>query len=578
MSLLFRYFCAVAILTAVLAGAAPAVMASSLTVMVGNPKNPRALPQAIQAAYLGGARMIKIHPGTYLLMAVGKTTFDLQGWQDAVLSAYHVTFVMTDLKNDCFDLRQCSHVILEGPTITQNAVTFYQGRVISVGQGTDGKFSCVWKPDAGYPQPAAGADLGQFFGTINVVDGRTRHLRVGIGDTGASTIDALPDGTYRMHFNAAAMDIKAGDWLVGRYGPAPYKVHVINSRNCTIKEITLMRNGFAPLREEGGGGNRYLHDIWTLGPRPAGATADPVVTNQADGMHMTNASPGPDIEHCIMTGVFLDDCIAIHGYFQDLVSVAGNTVTVQGGAGEMVVGQPVRISDPHGFYAQATVTALKDNGNNTTTATLDQTLPIPVDSKLSNPLQDGAGYKIIDCQLGDTRSRGILAKADHGLIKGNTIIGCGMSAVSLGPEYYWGEADYVHHVLVEDNLIEDNGGATYGGTAVFIHGHGAVGNQDISVLDNRFVSNYQGDLSLQWTDGATIVGNHFVGANPWPAGLATPALMYFSNCTGVRLKGNTMAHGSDYKMPLITLGPDVTDFPNKNAVGLRAIDPPAANP
>ena len=77
-----------------------------------------------------------------------------------------------------------------------------------------------------------------------------------------------------------------------------------------------MRNGFAPIFESGGGGNHYLRCHWALGPRPAGATEDPVVTNSADGLHSPGASPGPDIENCTFDGVFLDDCIAIHGGYQ----------------------------------------------------------------------------------------------------------------------------------------------------------------------------------------------------------------------------------------------------------------------
>ena len=125
---------------------------------------------------------------------------------------------------------------------------------------------------------------------------------------------------------------------------------------------------------------------------------------------------------------------------------------VDGGAGDIHVGQPARISDQEGFFAEGTVMAIKDNGDKTTTVTLDK------DGRSRHrqnerPGADGAGYKIIGCHLGSTRSRGILAKADSGLIGNGLLENCGMSAVSLGPEYYWGEADYVHNVTVENNII-----------------------------------------------------------------------------------------------------------------------------
>lgn len=34
----------------------------------------------------------------------------------------------------------------------------------------------------------------------------------------------------------------------------PFKVYLGDSRDCTIKDVTLMRNGFAPIRENGKAG------------------------------------------------------------------------------------------------------------------------------------------------------------------------------------------------------------------------------------------------------------------------------------------------------------------------------------
>jgi hypothetical protein len=543
---------------------------AAASVTVGDPAHPEGLAQALQDAYTGGAHRIVIRPGVYLMPNVGHTAITLQGWQNTTISAYGVTLILTDLTwpHDGFNLNGCTNVTLAGVLLSQNQITSYQGRVIAVGKDAAGKPYCDWRPDKGYPVPPD-TDKGFLGGDANVVDAHTRRLKIGDGDFYGVKYEPNGDGTFRAQMGG---NIAIGDWLVGRYGNAPFKVHVVNSHDCTIRDVAMIRNGFAPLREEGGGGNHYLHDIWKLGPRPTGATEYPLVTNAADGMHMTNAYPGPDIEDCVMTGVFLDDCIAIHGYFSTVTSVSGNMVTVKGGAGEMVVGQPIRVSDQKGFYGQANVTAIKDNGDGTTTATLDQSLDIPTDAKLSNPLQNGAGYKIIGCQIGDTRSRGILAKADNGVIKNNRIIGCGMSAVSLGPEYSWGEADYVHHVRVEDNLIEGNGKAGYGGAACLIHGDGAIGNQDITVHDNRFVGNDQGDFDVQWADGVTIADNTLIGATPWPATIPAQTMMSFTNVKNITLQGNVVHDATVYRAPLVAVGANVTRLTNNDASGVRTAE------
>jgi len=214
---------------------------------------------------------------------------------------------------------------------------------------------------------------------------------------------------------------------------------------------------------------------------------------------------------------------------------------------------------------------VKDNGDKTTTVTLDKDCGVPASAKLSRPRGDGAGYKIIGCHLGDTRSRGILAKADNGLIQSNVLENCGMSAVSLGPEYYWGEADYVQNVTIKDNVIQNNGGATYGGAAILVHGDGAVGNKNIVIQGNRFVANFQGDLEVQWADGVTLANNTLRAPSLWPAGVKPYAPVHLANCKNITLQGNTVQNAASYQFPLVAASPEVTGVRHNDPSGIRAV-------
>ncbi len=557
------------------------VSAAPVTQTVGDPNNPGALSQAVQDAYKSGARHIVIKPGVYVIPNTGHSALTLEDWQDAVLSAYGVTIIVSDLawNHNVIDMLRCTNVTVAGPLLSQITITSYQGRVIAVGKDPSGKATCDWRPDAGYPIPPDKEPKGFLGGDVNIVDAHTRLLKTGNGDFYGVPGESLGDGTFRVHFNQPTLNFGVGDWLVGRYGNAPFKVHVVDCRNCTIKDVTMMRNGFANVREENGGGNHYLHCIWAIGPRPKGATEEPLVTNAADGMHMTSSDPGPDIENCVFQGVFLDDCIAIHGYFAKIKSVSGTALTLDGGPADLKVGQPGRISDNTGFFGEATVTALKDNGDNTWTVTLDKDLGVPANTKISNPLRDGAGYKIIGCRLGNTRSRGILVKADNGLIKNNVIEDCGQAAVSIGPEYYWGESDYAHNVTVEGNTFRENGLATYGGGTVLVHGDGAIGNRNIVIQNNHFASNYQGDIDAQWTDGMTISGNVITGAPVWPAGMGRQSPVLLSNCRAVALRGNVVKNAAAYKPVLVYAGPNLGDVTGNDPSGIRtapALSAPAS--
>jgi lysophospholipase L1-like esterase len=543
--------------------------AEELTTTVGATSNPGALPQAVSDAYRAGARHIVIRPGVYVLPTAGHASFTLDGWKDVTISAYRVTLISSENKRpgDVFDIRHCENVTLEGPILSQTGLTSYQGRVVAIGTAADGKAYADWRPDTGYPIPPA--DSTKFPGSANVVDSKTRKLKIGVGDFYNAPMETLDARTFRVHFKSPTLNFAVGDWLIGRYGDAPFKVFLDDSRNCTVRDITMMRNGFAPLREDHGGGNLIQRMRWALGPKPAGATEEPLVTNAADGFHSTGAYPGPVVEACVFEGVFLDDCIAIHGGFAKIVEATPDTITLDKGRGALRVGEPARISNDKGFFAEALVKAIVDNPDKTATVTLDKALNVPVGAKVGNPRVVGAGYLITGCHLGDTRSRGILVKADNGLIKDNVIERCGMSAVSIGPEYYWNEADYAWNVTVDGNTMRGNGPAGYGGACVLVHGDGALGNRNIVIRGNRFEANVQGDIDGQWVEGLTIAKNRMVGAARVPAGMRQYSSIALANVRGVALTGNVVENAAAYKTPLIALGENVADVRHNDAVGIR---------
>ncbi len=517
-------------------------------VHVGDPHHPGALSVAVQKAYAAGAHEIVINPGVYHLPATGHPTFHLKHWQNICISAKQVELIMRVAHAGvCFDLDHCRNVILDGPTISQTRVTFYQGRIIQITPASGG-YNLDWKPDAGYPEPKIS---DKHFPTgFDVVNGRTRHLRVGSPDIGTAIHSAEAHGVFRLFFRMKRPKFKVGDWLVARWGNPRNKILLDHSHNCTIQHVTLMRNGFAPIFEAGGGGNHLLYCHWVLGPKPAGATESPVVTNQADGFHSVGANPGTDIEHCVFKGVFLDDCIAIHGEFQTVLRATGNTIRVKDNRNSgLTAGQPIQISNKEGFFATGLVLAVQKNSDQTSTVILNHNLSVPVGSYVTNPDRCGQGYRVIDCLLGDTRSRGMLLKGSNGLVIGNTVRGCGMAGISIGPEFWWHEAGYCHNVIVEDNHLIRDGKGGHGGyfSAVYVHGDGAVGNSDIVIRHNTFVSNFAGDIFMQWTGSGQVADNTFTGPPLLSAtGDRRPAAIAVRNCGPIQLGHNTITNPTAY--------------------------------
>ncbi|MGA2035817.1 MAG: right-handed parallel beta-helix repeat-containing protein, partial [Thermoguttaceae bacterium] len=453
-------------------------------------------------------------------------------------------------------LKGCSNVLIEGATLQFAGISCTQGRVKAIGADAKGNYF-DWQIDAGYP-----TDIDPIKSTYNVIDRHTRLLKAGAGDCGAKQAEPLGPGLFRLRqfwgpMSGAAID----DWLVTRAPGGSTIVHLDDCKGCTMQEITLLNSGFAAFFETGGeGGHRYLDCRVARGPKPAGVTEEQLVSCGADGFHSAGTRTGPTFQHCTWEGVLLDDCIAVHGSFQKVIRAEGTRLILEkGNRGNFAVNEPVRISSKSGFFGQAKCVALRtlNTPQSRLELTLDQALPVPPEAKAGNPERCGKGFKILDCTLGNTRSRGILVKGDDGIIQGCTIEGCGMSAVSIGPEYWWGEADYCWNVTVTGNTFRHNvlNGSEAG--VVLVHGDGAVGNRHITIRDNHFQENYGlFMMNVEDTDGLKISGNVFQGPFS-PALLRSGSMLKLVDGRNIVLQGNVVSTPGFPPERLLNLGRDV---------------------
>lgn len=509
------------------------------TSVVGDPACGADLPAALLSAYAGGARDLTIAPGTYRIPATGRCAFRLENWTNATIRAKGVTLVFEELSQRPVCLSRCDRVTLADATLRFAEPSFTQGRIRAIGKDGRGDY-LDWQIDAGYPvfDPAKSC--------FDVVDQRTRLLKTGTGDVGCTSVETLGAGLFRLRRLHGRLGTAAvNDWLFTRRpdGGGPV-VQLDGCGRCVMRRVTLENAGFAAFFETGGeGGHLYQACRVKPGPKPAGATEAQLVGCGADGFHSAGTRTGPTFERCAWEGVLHDDCIAIHGGLQKVVRASGPTLVLEkGNRGGFAVGEPVRISSKDGFFGEFTCTALrviKEEGG-LLELTLDRASGAQAEAKASNPRRNGAGYKILNCTLGNCRSRGILVKADNGLIEGCTISGCGMSAISVGPEYWWGEADYSQHVILRGNTLRNNVLNGSGAGVVFVHGDGAIGNRDIAVEGNRFEENY-GEIAVyaEDTDGLRIADNRFV-LSPLPLPGKSRTVLSLKSARNVALKRNAV--------------------------------------
>jgi len=539
-------------------------------ITIGDVTHQAELPKAIYDAYKAGAHEITIAPGTYILPATGRNTIELLGWKDVTIHCKGVTLIFEEEHYRPVMLRNCSNVTIEDAVLQFAGIPYTQGRIKGMGEDAIGKY-VDWQIDAGYT-----TEIDPSKSNYNVIDKSTRLLRVGTGDSDSKEYKFLGPGLFRLRGISGMMEgSQVGDWLVTRARGGSSIIQLDNSGRCTMRRLTLKNSGFAAFFETGGDGDHHYFDCKvTRGPKPKGATEEQLIACGADGFHSTGTRVGPTIERCIWDGVLLDDPIAIHGSLQNVVRVEGTKIILEeGNRGNFAIGEPVRFSSSNGFFGQATCVAMRvlESPESYLELTIDKVIPVPNDSKAGNPEHNGKNFKIIDCRLGNTRSRGILVKGDNGLIKGCIIEGCGMSAISIGPEYYWNEADYSWNVTITNNTFIHNAlrNNLSADGVIFVHGDGAIGNRNITINNNRFEENYSPYMMrIEWTDGVTISGNTIDKPSPLP--LSDPG--YIISILGSRkitLKDNTYSKPGPSVSQSVNLENNVEGVSGNDESGIR---------
>ena len=553
------------------------------------PADPLGLRRGIESAIAGGAKKIVVPPGVYRLEpARGRVCLRIADVSDVEIDATGATLLLADPASSAIEFFRCRRVTLRGLIIENETPPFTQGTITGIDpQG-------LWIDltiDAGYP---AGLDDPKRFipGPAGYVfDRQARRIKAGTYDHYLKSVERRGEGAFRLHLpraiRPAEQSIVVGD-AMGFRGIGGSAIRVAECESMRIENVTLRAAGGFGIHDAGGeGGNHYNYRV-TFGPRPAGASTDPLIACVADAFHSSGTRRGPTLENCFFEGM-CDDGVPIHGYYAMIVEARGRELAFQG-PWEMNffrAGDALRLFDEAGaLVGEATVVQsgpaegykaaepLKDkhyaNLKRYHRLTLDRELPAKRGQRISTPAANGSGFVIRNCTIRNHRARGLLIKADNGLIENNTIEGSTIAGLIIAPEYWWNEACYGRNIIIRNNTFKGCGYATNGawdsrpGTVSLAGeggGRGIVhGNQKIVIVGNRFVENDGVNLLVHGSQEVTIRDNQFVRSHRQPTrrgadrGFDGQTLVWLANCEDVNLNGNRIIEPGEHIKTLIKVG------------------------
>lgn len=436
----------------------------------------------IDARISAGDTTIVIPPGRHLVTPRNREHLRLEGLRDIVIEATGTELVCSETTR-AITIHDCENLTLRGLTIDYDPLPFTQARILAI---SEDKTQLELELIPGY------ADFGAPPVKLETFNPETKELR-GRVTFYRPTIEQHDDGRAtltRPAGRAAGSRDEVGDIAVLHHqhtpgGNTPHAIMATDSRGLVFENVTLYAANTFGFYENGCDGSRYINCV--VDRRPPGldyaVRGYPRMRSlNADAFHSKNARVGPLYERCIAryNG---DDSIAINGDFHFVSAAGGNTLRVLA-KNEMTMraGDTVQLITRDGIRLPGRkVTALEPLGPatdedrefvatprwiepRTRARTLQQawavSLDAPVDdippaSLIASADAIGNGFEVRDCHLGHNQSRGILLKAGHGRIIGNTFSGSIMATILVAPEYFWLEAGFSDNVVIADNTLRD---------------------------------------------------------------------------------------------------------------------------
>jgi Right handed beta helix region len=528
------------------------------------PAQPESLQQGIIEAYRAHEQRVVIPPGTYRIAPRGGGShLEFRDMSDFEIDATGVQLVFTDQTRGGIEFRNCRNVRFHGASIRYQVPPFTQGVVAAI--APDGTWYDV-RLDPGYP---ANFDDPRYFPAHAIgylFDRRTRLWKTGTYDLYGERLERLARGRFRVYWNRPAgpalHPVAIGDLMAFR-GAGQHNIAIANCARMALTGITIYNAGvFAVWEVEGDGDSRYNIAV-KRGPRPAGARTDPLLSSTADAFHSVNVRKGPTLENCDFESMG-DDGIAIHGTFSLVFAVRGNALVIN--RSTFRPGDPLRLFDPDGRPAGEAVVrsirALADFQNTKKSrrvtlsdptsgpyfeVTLDRPLQADFDYLASNPAAMGSGYVLRNNTIRNHRARGMLLKAENGLVEGNTVEGSTMGGIVLTPEFWWNEAGYSRNVTVRNNTIrhvayapEQVGAVEL--AAIVDKPVPGCGHQRILIEGNRFENLDGVNLFVSSACDVIVRRNSFI--HPQHAavkGERAGSLVFVTEAQGVRFEGNTVS-------------------------------------
>ena len=492
-------------------------------------------------AYASGVKEITIPPGAYRVWPLGLTDridthIMLENMHDFTVNAYGVVFVYQDIRVCGLQLLNCQRMQINGLTSDYEAMGHAQCKI--TGFDPEGRYFTA-RVDDGYlyalDNPAYTPDE---FATA-FYDKDTRLLIQGMRGLGyfpKERVEDLGDRNIKVHANITSDQkarLRIGDYIILSSRPIMRgTTYTIDCSDITYLDYTVWSGMFAVAERGTKKRTKYINYSVVPGPKPYGATEERIRSTAGDAAHFRSCYEGPLMENCRCVNMG-DDGANFYGLFSRIAEQVGeNTIIIaeklplgfnpgeklriystdvsKVGEYTVVLAAPMPPS-----YQPANDALNRDMGcaafeaNAYYKVLLDRRLKVEAGDWVSNTAHVGNGFILRNNYYANLPSRGLLVKANDGLIENCTFEYCGATGVQIRPEIDWIESGYSHRITIRNNTFRECGESVRNNAVIMVSGHKAHDQRDIVIEGNKFVGSHTAEVGLACCQGVTVRDNVF---------------------------------------------------------------------
>lgn len=497
-------------------------------------------------------------------------------------------------------IKSCSHLTIRDLSVDYDPLPFTQGTIAAL----DPKALLITvKVDRGYPDDA------KFLATIRngifgVMDPRTKSLKAGARSfLSPASVERLGDGLIKVHLQWSANDlgpgqlpVAVGDAVAICAGSA-HAIVVEDSASTSFIGFNLRASPGMGILENGGRGGTVLQRVVIApGPKPAGATADRLISTNSDGTHFIAVERGPSIEGSTFANTG-DDAVNVHGFYffvVEKIATRSYHVSPKWDVG-LLAGDEVESCENGSFRSlgRSRLVQLKKKkapelkgkiaqlwkGKSPTTLPdtlyeieLQNDLPLKTGDALTSLSRIGTGTTIRNCSFHACGR--VMVKSPDSLIDNNQFSYSYGVAIHAGSDIgFWAESGFAknltirnnrftHCITGSNNLFADSNalGTIYVGMTPPAETNGFQKNFEnriVTIEGNKIDDSYVHAIFVTNADGVKIIGNiigqTFIRGSAFGAGrlygIAPNSGIFIGMTRNAEIRSNTVAKGVVTKTP-----------------------------